>query len=463
MYRLVAHSDIEHYSEKSNVVLAKTMANVLWPEINGLVRSLKNHSRGDSDWLGVVQVVLDEPISDLIRETNVLAVELHTIDGYTVFSTIKGHSGIEDPHKNFLVKKALAGQIITDIQFHEVFSLRDGRQVLGRYILSSYLPVKNRNNGEVEAVFEVFSDVSGQYAKVVDSQLKFAGVLTVVFLSIYIIVYFLIRYLDAVIRNNIDLTVAMDSEKNANVAKTQFLATMSHELRTPLNAIIGYSEMLEEDFEFDGHTSASQDLGKIQVAARHLLHLINEILDLSKIEAGQMGLYSEAVNVVELVQEIMQVIKPLVAEKGNQIVLNCAADITVYTDALKLRQILINLLSNASKFTENGCLELGLNTHNGDLVVSVKDNGIGMTPEQVSHLFQPFVQADESTTRRYGGTGLGLTISKHYCEMMGGVISVQSMPGRGSVFTVNIPIVDGFNREGLAIGTEAVKVKRSVA
>jgi CheY-like chemotaxis protein len=219
---------------------------------------------------------------------------------------------------------------------------------------------------------------------------------------------------------------------------------MSHELRTPLNAIIGYSEMLEEEAAETGLDALVPDLRKVHGAGRHLLQLINDVLDLSKIEAGRMDLYLETFDVKQMLDEVVNTIQPLVRQKGNALVVDCPEDMgAMHADLTKLRQSLFNLLSNASKFTEQGTITLEVRRGEADgrpfLRFTVHDSGIGMTPEQLERLFQPFSQADASTTRRYGGTGLGLAITKRFIEMMGGDVTVASEPGSGSAFTLELP------------------------
>jgi signal transduction histidine kinase/DNA-binding response OmpR family regulator len=226
----------------------------------------------------------------------------------------------------------------------------------------------------------------------------------------------------------------------ASQHKSAFLANMSHELRTPLNAVIGYSEMLQEMAEDEGFDQFVPDLAKIRDAGRHLLNLINDILDLSKIEAGKMDLYLEEVDLKALVEEVRSIVAPLATSSGNRFEIVYPDDLgTFYTDRTKLKQSLLNLLGNASKFTQRGRVALELRAGAEELSFIVSDTGIGMTEEQLGRLFQAFSQADASTTRRYGGTGLGLAITKHFCEMLGGRIAVESEPGRGSIFTITLP------------------------
>lgn len=240
------------------------------------------------------------------------------------------------------------------------------------------------------------------------------------------------------------LAKAVDDAEEASKAKSTFLAKMSHELRTPLNAIIGYSEMLQEDARDEGDTRTADDLDKVLNAARHLLGLINDVLDISKIEAGKMDLYLETFPLTKVIGDVAATISPLIEKKGNKLVLEYPENIgTMHADAMKLRQMLLNLLSNASKFTEKGTITLRVSRIIGignDIIeLAIIDTGIGMTPTQLARLFQAFSQADASTASKYGGTGLGLAISKQFAQMMKGDITVSSTAGAGSSFVIRLP------------------------
>lgn len=255
------------------------------------------------------------------------------------------------------------------------------------------------------------------------------------------------------------LAHALDEAKTANKTKSEFLATMSHELRTPLNAIIGYSDLLIEEAADDGLDSIGKDLKKIKNAGHHLLELINDILDVSKLEAGKMTIHLEVFNVPDLAQSIVDMMKPAAEKNHNTLILNYPQNIeSMYSDLMKVRQGLFNLLSNALKFTSGGTVTLTISDYKQNqksyIRFDVTDTGCGILPEQLNKLFKPFSQADSSTTRKYGGTGLGLMITKRFCELLEGYVEVQSTIGIGSTFSIILPKVSPGGQKGLEFPTK---------
>lgn len=262
----------------------------------------------------------------------------------------------------------------------------------------------------------------------------------------------------------IEMEEAKASAEAANRAKSTFLANMSHELRTPLTAVLGYTELIEDDLRDQGSTEILADLNKITVNARHLLQLINDVLDLSKIEAQKMDVHSVDFTLKSLFTEVEAATGSLVSKNDNSMIMEADnPDAVLHTDDLKVKQILLNVISNASKFTSNGQIRLSANSLTIDGVAHtrfvVNDNGIGMSKEQLANLFQRFTQADETTTRKYGGTGLGLALTRALSRMLGGTIEVESAEGQGTTFTITIP--SNYTRQAAVVAEDEAKASNS--
>jgi len=274
--------------------------------------------------------------------------------------------------------------------------------------------------------------------------------------------------LDELEGRNAELATARDAAESANVAKSDFLANMSHELRTPLNAIVGYAEVLRSDLEAAGLARSVEDVSWIDSSSKQLLEMINSLLDLSKIEAGRMTVDIHAFELGKLLHEVEATLQPLAAKERNTLVLTLDPEIgTVKSDSTKLRQCLLNLGANACKFTRDGFVEIGVRQQNAQLVIEVSDTGIGMTDHEIARLFRPFVQTDSSTTRRFGGTGLGLALVDRFVALLGGDIAVTSEPGLGSIFTIRLPLLqsetDSIDAAADPASARKVSVARRIA
>lgn len=468
MYRVTAIEDLKHQGELHNIALTRAFSNAIWPQMKYFLtinqRDIYQNRRSSENQLQYK--TLHDSVKKLIFNTQVLKIEIYDLNRKTVYSTNEQDIGsIKLPdYPGATIAKS--GQTSSQIKLYETFNTINGT-VNERWIMKSYLPMHNPITDEINGVFEINTDITKLYQHIADSRTRFAFTVSSIFATVYLILFFLVRHADKILRQQSDereqylkeikqinanldqsaseLVIAHDQAVEANSSKSLFLANMSHELRTPLNAIIGYSEMLVEDLEPQNQTDTVEDLKKIQQAGKHLLSIINEILDLSKIEAGKIELHLESFDVFDIVHGVSATIQPLALKNNNQFEFISSESLgAMYSDLTRLRQILYNLLSNACKFTKDGKITLRI-LHEGEgenafMLFIVEDTGIGINPNQLKHIFDPFKQADSSTTREYGGTGLGLTISKRFCELLGGSILVESEYKKGTRFIAKLPI-----------------------
>ncbi len=467
LFRYVAERNIYALGEKQNEILGKAIANALWPNIKMFINPTSTQISGfDRDF---IFTLTDSILRPLVTELPVVKVKVFSITGLTLYSTNKSEFGELKVSDYPNLTRALEGGPVSSLSLRENFDGLKGpmQQV---YIVSSYLPLRETPTGPVKAVIETYTDVTPHILTMYATQNQLFAYVFGVLSVTYVVLLVFVRRADSLIRVQSrerethmrqikelnasidqslqtatrDLVVARDAAVRANEVKSSFLANMSHELRTPLNAIIGYSEIVLEDPDLPSGSGLRNDIGKIRQAGHNLLLLVNDILDLSKIEADKMELAPTLINIGPFAVELRDMVKPLVDARGNsiEIVLQASAT-TIYADRLRLRQVLLNLISNAAKFTERGRIRVEFRGNRGpdgnQVEITVSDTGIGMTDAELARIFEAFTQASVSISERYGGTGLGLTISRKLCLMMGGDVSVSSRAGAGTTFTIQLP------------------------
>lgn len=466
-YRNAAEHDLITLGERQNVTLAQALANALQAHTDAHIAARATEL--DPEQRETLTTTFHAAIDPLIAGLPVLKVKVFNLAGLTLYSTDHQQIGElkESNYPGAVV--GTTGQIVTALTHRDHFKSNAG-ELSNIYVISSYLPLRRSPGEPISGVFEIYTDITTHVARVHGTQYTLFGAAFAVLSLVYLVLLGFVYRSERVIRRRdaerashmetiktlnesmderlrratADLAGARDEAISANQTKSRFLASMSHELRTPLNAIIGYSEMLLEELDSMDPQEVRADLDKIRSSGKNLLTLINDILDLSKIEAGKVDIALEPVSPQDLATETLELVKPLAAARNNalqcDIALQCGP---LLADRVRVRQVLLNLLSNAAKFTDSGTISVRVRPaqHAGKDVIeiSVSDTGIGMTEEQLGRIFNEFAQAEAAIAAKYGGTGLGLVIVRRLCRLMGGDIDVSSQVGVGSTFRFWLP------------------------
>ncbi len=483
VYRSFSINLLEEQSAENNALLSKIIYNSIHI---GIETKLGVHNLYNDESIAFISDKRNHPfltsiINDSIEKTTVVKVKIYDPKLKNIYSTTKENSGKIIDASN-VIKVYDTGKSFTEIKHYEQFTI-DGEIFNDVSLLTTYIPMLmtheiEESNIKEYGLFGIYVNVTDRYQSIVNSQWRFVSMISLVLLIISILLYIEVRRINYITnKKQDDLDVELRKAEKTNLvlgknfakvatkrdravkeneAKRQFLANMSHELRTPLNAIIGYSEMISDDMDEGETGKVKEDSVRINSAGKHLLIIINDILDISKIEAGKMELNVEEFNINDMVRELVATSKPLADKNKNTIIVNSNQSVTsIESDLTRTRQILLNLLSNAIKFTKEGEISVSINdsTIDGHSSVEfvVQDSGIGLDAKYIEEIFSPFNQADSSSSKKYEGTGLGLTISKLFCELMNGTISVKSEIGHGSTFYVNIPRRVKVNRDNKVI------------
>lgn len=495
-YRYYSVQWMIQHVEQTNVILAKALSNSLSSDVQTLSLLVKNAAEGQAPKVMHAEII-DGLVNNLVQALPVLRVQVIDPSGVTIYSTVRQQIG-EQLEPGSIGRKTIdEGTVKTEILERDEF-VAIGTVVYDRIIITSYVPAATPRRDETDSVgiFRLDYDATGHFNDIYNVQRQVCLGVFFLLSILYGCLLIVVRHADRIIKRQAsdrDLMVgqieasnrtlekhveqrtqalqqavaelnrsksgledlvevrtkalaeARDQALRANAMKSVFLATMSHELRTPLTAIIGYSDMLVEDAgDPQGTATVAADAQKIAAAGKYLLSVINDVLDLSKIEAGKCDIHLQETNILSVVTGVIGSLEPLIKKNRNRVVVEPFAEqATLRTDETRFKQILFNLVSNANKFTENGTITLRVTWEKAAgrefVAITVTDTGIGMTDDQLGRIFDAFVQADQSTTRKYGGTGLGLTISRRLCELLGGSISVESKLHVGSTFTLRLP------------------------
>ncbi len=477
LYRQTAMEELIHSTEHQNVVLTRSLANVLWPRYGEYV---KQASAIGGENLGARPETweLHETLRPLVASLSVLKLKIYDIQGLTVYSTDVEEIGADVGDNPEFVAMAASSEPASKMSHEHTFRGLWTEET-HEEVIESYLPVLGAD-GSVEGVFELYSDVTHRINEIERTTNLLLFGLLVVFALLYAGLILIVRHADLILQRQYaeletqiarrietegELRASKEAAEAGSQAKSQFLANMSHELRTPLNAVIGFSEVIAD--EVLGAVTPSRYRGyasNIRDAGQHLLGLVNDVLDLAMIETGAMEVKLAAFDVSGAIESVAQSLETGISAQENTLEIHCPEDLgNMVSDATKVSGILANVLGNAVKFTREGRIDLAVRREFSDgsawIVFTVADTGIGMDTDKLDKMFEKFTtQSENPMTRTHGGTGLGLSISRRFCELLGGDIDIESEPGKGSTVTIRLP-----DQATLATATAADSDTDSVA
>lgn len=456
-HRTASLEDLKKMGESTNVTLGKILSNnyVHQLESAGITPTKTSPGKDRPDWM--THDFLDRPISEYLKNTSVVRINVFTTDGLIAFSTNSIQlEKSKQPDKN-AINTANKGIVFSEMKAHDKF-VQDTGRIASLMIVETYMTISDRENNVI-GVLELYKDITTDYQIIQSGLHLFIAVLFVLGLFFFYTVIYFVQKAERIIdakqekekRDHEYLKIAFKKATESTKVKSEFLASMSHELRTPLNAIIGYSEILLEECEEENNVSAQKDLNNIKSAGVHLKTLIEEILDHAKIESGVVDIKTNNFRLRDIINSCVEHIEEDAAKNENMISIRIDDNIqTINTDETKIKRILLNLISNANKFTRKGTVTITAKIDDGNIVVRVKDTGVGIPAKQFHNIFEPFTQVDNSYTRQHGGTGLGLTISQEYAKALGGIITVSSREGEGTVMELHLPYCIAQHNENAA-------------
>lgn len=444
-HRTTMLDDLQKMGELTNITLGQTLSNTYARQLESIQAFPQNKEIKNNQPNRMINDLLRHPVNEFVRNTPVVRVNIFSLTGQTIFSTNNQQLNKTDDLEQHAITVAIKGENFSEMGMRPKFIKNDGT-TNALMIVNTYIPI-NTNNAVI-GVLELYTDVTSTYQEVQSGLQIFVVVLFLLgLLFFYTVIYFVVKA-ERIIQHKSEiekrdheyLKIAFKKSTESAKAKSEFLASMSHELRTPLNAIIGYSEILIEESSQSEKPSTKNDLLNIKSAGVHLKKLIEEILDHAKIESGIIDIQTVNCSLHSIVDSCVAYVIPDATKNGNEFIVEIDKNIQkINTDETKIKRIILNLISNANKFTRNGTIKITGKIDNSEIIIHVKDTGIGIQGKNFHKIFEPFTQVDNSYTRNHGGTGLGLTISQEYAKALGGDISVRSRVGKGTTMALHFP------------------------